>query len=146
MSYAHPLGAMAIALAAASASAQEVAAIKIEGNAILQPLTDARGDPKRGERIVADGNAGNCFLCHTVPDSAATAGDIGPPLAGIGGRAKEGELRLRLVDATKLNPDSVMPAYHRIEALNRVDSRYRGKPLLTAHQIEDVIAYLLTLK
>ena len=73
-------------------------------------------------------------------------GNIGPPLAGVGTRLNAGQLRLRIVDPTRLDPNAVMPAYHRTEGLDRVAEPHRGKPILTAEQIEDVIAYLLTLK
>jgi sulfur-oxidizing protein SoxX len=73
-------------------------------------------------------------------------GSIGPALDGVGARYSAGELRLRLVDPKALNSDTIMPAYHRVEGLQRVHERYRGKPILTAQQIEDVVAYLLTLR
>ena len=73
-------------------------------------------------------------------------GNIGPPLAGVGKRLNASQLRLRLVDSTRINPQSVMPAYYRTEGLNQVASAYRGKPLLTVQQIEDVIVYLQTLR
>jgi sulfur-oxidizing protein SoxX len=86
-------------------------------------------------------------LCHTGPAAGATPlGNIGPPLAGVGKRLNASQLRLRLVDSTRINPQSVMPAYYRTEGLNQVASAYRGKPLLTVQQIEDVIVYLQTLR
>jgi sulfur-oxidizing protein SoxX len=73
-------------------------------------------------------------------------GDVGPDLAGVGSRYDEGELRLRVVDARRLDPASVMPAYHRVDGLHRVLKEYRGKPILTEQEVEDVVAYLTTLK
>ena len=73
-------------------------------------------------------------------------GNIGPPLAGVGARLSAGQMRLRLIDSTLINPQSVMPAYYRVEGLHQVGQNYRGKPILDAQQIEDVIAYLQTLK
>ena len=90
---------------------------------------------------------GNCLLCHAMPFPAERfQGDLGPPLAGVGARLAEGQLRLRMVDSTRLNPDTIMPAYHRVDGLARVAAAFRGKPVLTAQQVEDVVAYLLTLR
>jgi sulfur-oxidizing protein SoxX len=113
-------------------------------NAIATPLTGVPGDPARGRAIAIDRDLGNCMLCHALPgaDAQATAGNIGPPLAGVGSRLSAGELRLRLVDSTRIIPDSVMPAYHRTDGLTLVAAIYRGKPILSAQEIEDVIAYL----
>ncbi len=117
------------------------------GEGIDEPLTDRPGDAEQGKLVALDPSAGNCMLCHALPDvGTASFGDLGPPLGGVGARASAGELRLRLVDAARINPDSVMPPYHRTEDLNQVDARYRGRPILTAQQIEDLVAYLLTLK
>ena len=72
-------------------------------------------------------------------------GTIGPPLDGIGSRSSAGALRLRLVDPKAINPETIMPAYYKVEGFHRILERYRDRPILTAQQIEDVIAYLLTL-
>jgi len=122
-------------------------AYRIDNGEIRAPLTPEPGDAARGREAVLSRDAGNCFLCHTVPDAGATPlGNIGPPLAGVGKRLNASQLRLRLVDSTRINPQSVMPAYYRTEGLNQVASAYRGKPLLTVQQIEDVIVYLQTLR
>jgi sulfur-oxidizing protein SoxX len=73
-------------------------------------------------------------------------GTIGPPLEGVGSRYSAGELRLRLVDPKALNADTIMPSYYRVDGLYRVYEGYRGKPILTAQQVEDIVAYLLTLR
>jgi len=73
-------------------------------------------------------------------------GEVGPPLAGVGSRLTPGQIRLRLVDPTLLNPAAAMPAYHRVDGLAYVDQRYRGRPVLSAQEIEDVVAYLAALK
>jgi len=122
-------------------------AYRIEHGGISAPLTRDAGDPVRGRAIALSRDSGNCFLCHSFPDAAATPqGDLGPPLAGVGKRLSAAQLRLRLVDSARINRTSIMPAYYRVRGLNQVAAVYRGKPLLTAQQIEDVIAYLLTLR
>lgn len=73
-------------------------------------------------------------------------GNIGPPLAGVGSKLTAGQLRQRIVDPTKVKSDVTMPAYHRTEGLNQVSQQYLGRPILDAQQVEDVVAYLLTLK
>jgi sulfur-oxidizing protein SoxX len=86
-------------------------------------------------------------LCHTFPDAGDTPlGNIGVALSGVGARLTSGQLRLRVVDSARLNPQSVMPAYYRIDGLTQVAPAYRGKPLLTAQQVEDVVAYLTQLR
>ena len=120
---------------------------RIVNGAIAEPLTDQPRDPERGRRIVLDREGGDCIICHAMPlPQRQFHGTIGPPLDGVGSRYSAGELRLRLVDPKVFNPDTVMPAYYKVEGLHRVHERYRGKPILTAQQVEDVVAYLLTLQ
>ena len=128
-------------------SAQAIADYRNDNGEIRPPLAGLRGDPVRGRAIVINNNEGACLLCHAVPDSgAAFMGNLGPPLAGTGARLGAGALRLRMVDSTRINPQSIMPAYHRVDGLQRVGAAWRGKPVLTAQQIEDVVAYLQGLK
>jgi sulfur-oxidizing protein SoxX len=72
-------------------------------------------------------------------------GNLGPPLVGVASRLSEPQIRLRLVNPKRINPETIMPAYHRAEGLTRVAEKYRGRPILSAQEIEDVVAYLLTL-
>jgi sulfur-oxidizing protein SoxX len=133
-------------LTSAPAAAQAVRPYQIVGDAIPQSLTGKPGDPARGRAIVVK-RENTCLLCHSGPfPDERFQGDLAPNLKGTGGRWSEGELRLRLVDATRLNPATIMPSYYRIDGLNRVAPNFRGKPVLTAEQIEDVVAYLKTLK
>lgn len=119
----------------------------IVGDAIPEPLTDVPGDPVRGRAIVANRQVGLCLLCHSGPvPEERFQGNLAPDLAGAGLRSTEGQLRLRIVDASRLNSATIMPPYYRVDGLNRVASNVRGKPLLTAGQIEDVVAYLATLR
>jgi len=134
-------------LAEASAQSPAVASFTVDRDEIRAPLAGLRGDALRGRAIVGNPGEATCLLCHAVPDSGQpVAGNVGPPLAGAGARLSEGQLRLRLVDSTRLNPQTAMPAYHRVEGLNRVGAAWQGKPVLTAQQIEDVVAYLRELQ
>jgi len=90
---------------------------------------------------------GACLLCHTGPIAEEKfQGTLAPDLSGAGSRWSESQLRMRLVDPTRLKPDTIMPAYYRVEGFTRVGHAWRGKPILTAEQTEDVIAFLLTLR
>lgn len=111
---------------------------------IERPLA-ATGDAARGKAIVAARET-NCVLCHEVPGNAGPMGDVGPPLAGAGTRLSRAQLRLRIVDSTRVNPATRMPSYHRVEGLRRVPAQLRGRPVLSAQQVEDVVAYLETLR
>jgi sulfur-oxidizing protein SoxX len=120
---------------------------RIVEDAIPLPLGDQRGDAERGRAIAFDPERGNCTICHPVPGGKPRLqGDVGPSLAGVAGRLTEGQIRLRLVDGTRINPSTIMPPYHRVEGLNRVGPAWRGKPVLGAGEIEDLVAYLLTLR
>jgi sulfur-oxidizing protein SoxX len=119
----------------------------IVGDAIPASLTGTKGDPARGRAIVADHNRGLCLLCHSGPfPEDRFQGNIAPDLSGAGSRWSEGQMRLRTVDAGKINPNTIMPPFYRVDGLTRVAKTYRDKPVLTAVEIEDVVAYLMTLK
>ena len=110
-------------------------------------LTGSKGDPTRGRAIVANRQQGLCLLCHSGPiPEERFQGNLAPDLRGVGARLSEGQIRQRLVDPSRANPKTIMPAYYRTEGLDRVAPALRGKTLLTAEQIEDVVAYLVTLK
>ena len=114
---------------------------------IPDPLTAAKGDPARGRAIVANRQVGLCLLCHSGPfPEERFQGNLATDLKGVGSRLSEAQLRLRIVDPGRINPATVMPAYHRTEGLVRVAPAYRGKPVLSAEQIEDVVAFLTTLR
>ena len=139
---------MAIAtLAVAIPSPALAGGYAVSGDAIAEPLTSARGDPARGRAIIVNRQVGLCLLCHAGPfPEERFQGTIGPDLNGVASRLSEGQIRLRIVDPARTTPDSVMPAYFRTEGLARVAPSLRGKPILSAEQIEDVVAFLLTLK
>lgn len=134
--------ALVLIVAAPAAMAQEVV-----GDAIPKSLTGQPGDAARGRTIVANRSVGLCLLCHSGPIAEERfQGDLAPSLAGAGTRWSAGQLRLRIVDGSRLNADTIMPPYYRTTGLQRVARSFEGKTILTAAQVEDVVAYLVTLK
>jgi sulfur-oxidizing protein SoxX len=128
------------------ASAQALAPHKVVGDGIPAPLTGVPGDATRGRALVLD-RASTCILCHSGPfPEVRFQGDLAPSLAGAGSRWSESQLRLRLVDAARFNPETIMPSYYRLDGLNRVGRNWQDKTILTAIQIEDIVAYLATLR
>ena len=116
-------------------------------DAIPSSLTGAAGDPAAGRKIVLDRQVGLCLLCHSGPfPEERFQGDLAPSLAGVGARLSAGQIRLRIVDASRVNPQTIMPPYYRKEGLARVAPSHAGKTVLSAQQIEDVVAFLVTLK
>lgn len=129
------------------AAAQPLVKYEVVGDAIPRSLTGKPGDASRGRAVVANRQKGLCLLCHTGPIAEERfQGNLAPPLDGAGARSNEGQLRLRLVDSKRLNSTSIMPAYYQTDGLNRVGGAWQGKPVLSAEEIEDVIAYLKTLR
>jgi sulfur-oxidizing protein SoxX len=134
-------------LAATLAGPAHADAYAVIGDAIPSPLDGARGDPARGRAIVLNRHVGLCLLCHSGPfPEERFQGTIAPDLGGTGARLSEGQIRLRIVEPGRFNPATIMPAYYRREGLTRVAPAYRGKPVLSAGQIEDVVAFLVTLR
>ena len=140
------LSALTLAVAPACAG-NALESYTIVGDAMPAALAGAKGDPQRGRAIVATRSIGLCVMCHPAPlPEAPLQGNIGPDLKGTGGRWSEGQLRLRVVDASRLNPQTIMPPYYRVDDLVDVSRNFRDKPILNAQQIEDVVAYLVTLR
>ena len=128
------------------AFAQSAAPNVVEGG-LPQSLTGTPGDAGRGRAVVANRQLGLCLLCHTGPiPEERFQGNLAPDLAGAGKRWSTGQLRLRIVDARALNPQTIMPPYHRTDGLHRVAPAFTAAPMLSAQQVEDVVAYLLTLQ
>jgi L-cysteine S-thiosulfotransferase len=147
--------AMVLAVALPPAAAQQAGVVdatqiggyRVVNDAIPESLSGTSGDPSRGRTIVASRQAGLCLLCHTAPlPEERFQGDLAPDLRGTGTRWSEGQLRLRIVDSRRINPGSIMPAYYRSEGLTRVGPSWQGKTVLNAQQIEDVVAFLKTLR
>jgi sulfur-oxidizing protein SoxX len=128
------------------AGAQGLRPYAVVGDAVPDSLTGIKGDAARGRALVVD-RTSTCILCHNGPFAEVKfQGDLAPGLAGSGSRWSEGQLRLRLVDASRLDAATIMPSYYRVDGLNRVGPAWRGKPILSAEQIEDIVAYLVTLR
>ncbi len=113
----------------------------------LPPLAQVAGSPQQGERIFVEREAGHCVLCHQVQGlDAPFQGNLGPDLTGVGSRLSAAQIRLRVVDASRLNPDTIMPPYYRSAGLEQVATDYRGQTVLSAEQIEHLVAWLATLE
>jgi sulfur-oxidizing protein SoxX len=105
----------------------------------------AAGDAQRGREVFVSREGGHCVLCHTAP-GVAVAGNFGPAMAGVGSRLTAGQIRLRVADITQVHPQAVMPAFHRTGGLSRVAPAHAGQPILSGQQVEDVVAWLSTLR
>jgi sulfur-oxidizing protein SoxX len=141
------LGFAVVAVMSGSTLAQEtLVSFKVIEGAIPKSLTGKPGDPTNGRALVVKRET-TCLLCHAGPfPDQRFQGNLSPDLTGTGSRWTEGELRLRMVDATRLNEATIMPSFYRIEGLNRVAKSLRDKPILSAEEIEDVVSFLMTLK
>lgn len=130
-----------------AASADPLVTFEVAGDAIAAPLGGLTGEAARGLALIRDRRIGNCLICHRLDVTGEPfQGEIGPPLDGVGGRLTAGQIRLRLVDASRLDPDTVMPPYYRVAGLVNVAPQYQGRPALDARQIEDMVVYLAGLK
>ena len=119
---------------------------RVDGDAIADTLTGQVGDPARGRTVVLARQVSTCLLCHAGPFSEVQSQSaIGPSLTGVGSRLTAGQIRLRIVNAAAVNPATVMPGFYTVSGLTRVGHAWEGKPVLTANQVEDVVAYLTTL-
>ena len=128
-----------------SAPAQQT--FVVAGDGIPEPLAGLAGDAARGRAIVANRQVGLCLLCHSGPiPEERFQGTLAPDLAGAGSRWSAAQLRLRIADGRRLNPATIMPSYYRTEGLTRVGTAWQSRTLLTAQQMEDVVAWLLTLR
>jgi sulfur-oxidizing protein SoxX len=118
---------------------------RVDDDGILAPLAGLSGNAERGRALVTARDPANCVLCHAVP-GAAVAGDLAPSLAGVGARFSVAQLRLRVVDEQRVVTQTIMPSYYRVQGLNAVATEYRGRPILDAQAVEDVVTYLSTLR
>jgi sulfur-oxidizing protein SoxX len=129
------------------ARAADLVDFKVVGHEIPKPLVNGKADPKHGRELVIHRKKGNCLACHRMPiPEQPDHGLAGPDLHGVGSRMTAAELRLRLVDPKMVSPETMMPAFYKVKGLHRVRKKFQGKPMLSAQEIEDIIAYLVTLK
>jgi sulfur-oxidizing protein SoxX len=128
------------------ARAEELVPYKIVGDGIAESLTGSPGDATRGRALVL-ARTTTCILCHSGPfPETRFQGDLAPELTRTGNRWSAGQLRLRLVDASRFNAETIMPSYYRNDGLIRVGRNFAGKPILSAAEIEDIVAFLATLR
>ncbi len=119
---------------------------KVVDGAIAVSLTGQAGDPVNGKKTAVHRKKGNCLACHSLPiPEQQFHGEIGPDLNGVASRYSEGEIRARIVDPKLANADTIMPAFHRTEGLFRQIEKFKGKTILSAQEVEDIVAYLMTL-
>lgn len=141
------LAAAATGLSPGAQAADASPTFKVVGDAIVAPLGDLPGDAVRGRAVVVNRQLGLCLLCHSGPFPEERAqGNLAPSLAGAGNRWSEGQLRLRVADARRLNPATIMPPAYRVDGLTRVGTAWQGRPVLSAQQVEDVVAFLRSLR
>jgi L-cysteine S-thiosulfotransferase len=139
--------AVAVLMAACAAIDATLPGVRVDGDGIPAPLEGLTGDAARGRSLIVVRDPANCVLCHAVPDAAVVAaGNLGPSLDGAGRRLTVAELRLRVVDQQRINAQTVMPSYFRIAGLSNVAPEYRGKPVLSAQAVEDIVAWLAMLQ
>ena len=139
-------GSLALLLSS-PASAADLKKYQINNDAIATSLTGKAGDPVNGKKLATNRKKGNCLACHSMPiPEQAFHGNIGPDLKGISSRYSEGELRLRIVNPKVLNSETIMPAFYKADGFNRVMKKFAGKTIITAQEVEDIVAYLMTLK
>ncbi|MBI4967392.1 MAG: sulfur oxidation c-type cytochrome SoxX [Rhodospirillales bacterium] len=131
----------------AAQAQQNLVAYTIVKDGIPQSLTGKPGDPAKGRKLFATPAKGNCLSCHQAPiPEEMFHGKIGPELDEVGARLTAAEMRLRIVNPKVINSDTMMPSYYKIDGLNRVMKSWQGKAILSADEVEDIIAYLQTLK
>ncbi|MBV7379154.1 sulfur oxidation c-type cytochrome SoxX [Maritimibacter dapengensis] len=149
----------AVSLTAGAAQAAEIAPgeVEFDGYEVTASLTETPGDPEKGREIVTNKSMGNCVSCHAAEaySDVPFHGEVGPILDGAGDRWTEAELRGIVSNAKMAFEGTVMPAFYKVDGFTRLGDAFTGKawpegepvtPLLTAQEIEDVVAYLLTLK
>ncbi len=137
---------LAVQQAAGQAKGPLVKYTIVDEDSIPKSLTGKPGDPAKGRRWSIHRKLGNCLACHVMPVEAPYMGEVGPSLVGVGSRYEPGQLRMLIVNPKVVNEDTMMPAFYRMKGLHRVHKNFVGKTILSAQQVEDIVAYLMTLK
>jgi L-cysteine S-thiosulfotransferase len=144
------IGAAAVIAASVSftfAASAEVVPYQIVDDGIPKSLTGKSGDAKAGRKVAYNRKTGNCLACHKLPiPEQQFHGEVGPDLKGVASRYSEAEMRLRIVNPKKFNDDTIMPAFYRDSGFTRLQKKWVGKSILKAQEVEDLLAYLMTLK
>ncbi|HVS55657.1 MAG TPA: sulfur oxidation c-type cytochrome SoxX [Casimicrobiaceae bacterium] len=136
-----------VAASAGKSEPGNLAEFRVIADGIPEAIGGATGNAERGRALILGREAANCVLCHAVPEPGLRfSGNLGPPLGGVARTFSVAQLRLRVVDNMRVKPATIMPSYYRIEGFDQVAGAYRGKPILDAEQIEDIVAYLATLR
>ena len=118
----------------------------VDEDSIPVALTGKPGDPEKGKKWAIAGRLGHCIACHVMPVDEPYMGEVGPSLVGVASRYEAGQLRMLIVDPKVINEDTMMPAFYKADGFHRVRKAFVGKTMLSAQQVEDIVAYLLTLK
>lgn len=140
---------LTILLGCAAAAHADCAPLLFDGDGIPAPLLGLEGDPERGRAVATAADRGDCTICHGLPVREPDShfhGNVGPPLHGVGARLTEAQLRARIAAPKHLDPSTVMPAYCEAGQRWRVAADRVGEPILTAGEIEDLVAWLATLR
>jgi L-cysteine S-thiosulfotransferase len=138
---------VASAVDAAEPGRANIVQFQVIADGISDAIGGATGDAARGRALILAHESANCLVCHGLPDPAVRfSGNLGPQLGGIARTLSVAQLRLRVVDNLRVHPATIMPSYYRIDGFDRVAGAYQGKPILDAKQVEDIVAYLATLK
>jgi len=127
--------------------AEKMVKYVVKDGAIAKSLTGKPGDAKKGRKLAINRKKGNCLACHKMPvPEQPFHGELGPELMGVASRLNEGQIRLRIVDPKFFNRDTIMPAFYKNTGFTRVMKKFKGKTMLSAAQVEDLVAYAMTLK
>jgi len=139
--------ALSLAFNTNASAAEKMVKFVMKDGAIAKSLTGKSGNAAKGRKVAINRKKGNCLACHKMPiPEQSFHGEVGPNLAGVGGRLSAGEVRGRIVNPKMVNPDTIMPAFYRTAGFNRVMKKFKGKTLLSASEVEDLVAYTMTLK
>jgi len=141
-------GIAALTFSVMSAQAELAKVTIVDDEKIPQSLTGKEGDPMNGRKVAVNRRKGNCLACHVISEikDQQFHGQVGPPLDDVGSRMSAAEIRLRIVDPKVVNEDTIMPSFYRVDGFHRVMKKWQGKTIVSAQEVEDMIAYLMTLK